>query len=254
MKEELESFGTKRFEQRRQEIIRLISQDGCPICRACNDALERQWFWFFSESYGEGSGVSKYINYYGFCEKHTLEMARRGPPWQKSAIYSWIIDNKLPKLEDTLKALEQQTPIGNNPMATYLGLRGLKRKIEPVNPKGSCLLCDTLEDASKRVLVDMIMVLDDLEVGKLFRKSNGLCMKHFFNALDYIKPEYFTGLLELVAVQIARLKELKKDFDEYFRKGDYRFANEPKGREQTAWIRAVKRFIGEVGDTKSELV
>ncbi len=241
---ELESFERKRFETKRQEIIRLVNQEGCPICRACNESLETQWFWFFSESYGQGNGVTKYINYYGFCEKHTLEIARKGPPRQKSAIYSWIIDNNLPQLEDALKTLQKHT--GNNPIITNLGLRGFKRRLDFAKPKGNCLFCGMVEDTSKRVLTDLLTVLEDPEVRKFFRKSNGLCMKHFFKVFDYFKPEYYAGLHEIIAVQIARLKELKRDFDEYFRKSDYRFANEPKGKEQTTWLRAVKRFIGDL--------
>jgi hypothetical protein len=254
MNEERKRFEEKNFQAKKAEVEELLKQEGCPICRSCNDALERQWFWFFSESYGEGNGVWQYINYYGFCEKHTVEIARRGPPWQKSAIYSWIINNKLPELEEALRALEDKGSRGKKIIRTNLDLRGKKRKIESVKPKGSCLMCDLVKETAIARLTDLMKVLSqDSEVKELFRKSYGLCMTHFFAALDQLKQEYKVAYQEIMRVEIASLKELKIDFDEFFRKGDYRFANEPKGKEQTAWLRAVKRFIGHLDREEAKI-
>ena len=70
-------------------------------------------------------------------------------------------------------------------------------------------------------------------------------MKHFFKVLDYVEPKQ-ASIIELIFTpQIARLRELDADFQEYFRKVDYRFVHEPKGKEQTTWMRAVKRIIGD---------
>ena len=53
-----------------REVNRAIRQKGCPVCRICGEHLEKQMFWFFSEFYAGGSGVSKYIGYWGFCKEH----------------------------------------------------------------------------------------------------------------------------------------------------------------------------------------
>jgi hypothetical protein len=92
---------------------------------------------FFNESYGEGSGVSQYINYYGFCEKPVLEIARRKPPWQKSSIYNWIIENRLPRLEKAIKVLTRdKNSTSKNPMRRNSGLRGKKKKFRIHQAKG----------------------------------------------------------------------------------------------------------------------
>jgi len=71
-------------------------------------------------------------------------------------------------------------------------------------------------------------------------------MQHFFEALDYLGANNLHQLAEVVERQIIDLSILKEEFEEFFRKTDYRFKDEPKGSEQTAWIRAMERFFGEL--------
>jgi hypothetical protein len=71
-------------------------------------------------------------------------------------------------------------------------------------------------------------------------------MQHFFLAVEDADFRHVAQLNELIKKQIRGLRELKDDFEEFFRKGEYRFCDEPKGREQTAWIRAMSRLIGQV--------
>lgn len=245
-KEERTRNAKKDLESKRTRIKELVTQDGCPICRACNDAFDREWFWFFSESYGEGSGVSQYINYYGFCEKHTLQVAEKGPIWQRTVIYDWIIKNKLPLFEELLESLPDKASTSTNAISSNLSQRRLKRSIESVKPKGSCLFCDSLEKASEDGLKDLLVVLQDSEMKNLYLKSRGLCMKHFFKALNLVEPQYSAELREIVTAQITKLKELKTNLDEYMRKEDYRFKNDSKGKEQTASTDAIEKFIGDL--------
>ncbi|MCL5068926.1 MAG: DUF6062 family protein [Thaumarchaeota archaeon] len=236
----------KRFEVEKREIVTLIEQGGCPICRAVEEAMQKQWFWFFNESYGAGEGVGKYINFYGFCEKHTTEVAKRGPAWQKTAIYDWIITNRIPQIEEILAVLNEGFRTSNNRIRANFNFRKLKKALSTAIPKGSCLMCDWEADTSKRRTEDLLSVLTDTETSRKFEKSDGLCIKHFFTAFDFAEVDHIIGLQEITKLQIAKLRELKTDLAEYFRKGDYRFANEPKGKEQTAWARAMNRFVGSI--------
>ncbi|MCL6449439.1 MAG: hypothetical protein K6U04_15080 [Armatimonadetes bacterium] len=40
------------------------------------------------------------------------------------------------------------------------------------------------------------------------------------------------------------MESLEGQFGEYFRKRDYRFAHEPKGEEQQAWLKALEILMG----------
>ena len=232
-------------ENKKMEIKGLLQQEGCPICRICDENLERGWFWFFHEAYGEGSGVSKYIDYWGFCKDHTRMVAKIGPKWQKSVIYSWTIKAKLPKMELLGKAIEDLSQ-RSNLVEKAMAQRTITKAAAQVKPKGECLFCESAAQTAHHYIGDLLETLADVEIQQLYKKSAGLCMQHFFQVLDDFDPKRAPQLLEVVKVQVERLNELKTDLEEFFRKVDYRFSNEPKGREQVAWIRAMERFVGEV--------
>ncbi|NLI12278.1 hypothetical protein [Pelotomaculum propionicicum] len=44
---------------------------------------------------------------------------------------------------------------------------------------------------------------------------------------------------------IEQLEKMARDLEEYFRKTDYRFKQEPKGEEQLAWLKSLRFYVGE---------
>jgi hypothetical protein len=181
-------------------------------------------------------------------------MARIGPKWQKSAIYNWIIKAHLPKLEKLQRGLEELARARN--IISMRMSRGSVRKIlREVVPTGDCLFCESSRRTARYYTAMLLKGLSDAEVRCLYENSDGLCMQHFFLAVEDADFRHVPQLNELIKKQIRGLRELKDDFEEFFRKGGYRFCNEPKGQEQTAWIHAMSRFIGQadLGET-SEIV
>ena len=254
--EERERVRNRRMLAKKAEFVRLVKIDGCPICRTCKQELDRYWFWFFSESYGMGNTVAKYIDYYGFCEKHSLEIAKRGPPWQKSAIYRWIIDNNLPQMEKVLGSLgDLKIFHSRDLLPSRLDLKGSrKKKIASITRTGNCLMCDLVQQTAKDSIKDLMdLLVWDSDIIQAFRNSYGLCMIHFFFAGESIRPEYLSAYREILNVEILRLKQLKSDFEEFFKKGDYHHAGDPKGSEQKTWIRALRRFIGDLDFAEEKL-
>jgi len=240
---ERERIQARFDESNRMDLERLLQQEGCPICRVCDEHLERGRFWFFTEAYGEGSGVRKYIDYWGFCEKHTRMVAKIGPKWQKSVIYSWIINDKMPIIQGLLGALESYRK--SNFVKRTVALKALRKAISDARPRGGCIFCENITWTANYYIRTLLDALTHAEIQDLYRRSSGLCMPHFFQALESLKEKYVPQLQEIVKVQLERLDQLKNDFEEFFRKEDYRFSHEPKDKEQFAWIRAMKRFLGE---------
>jgi hypothetical protein len=233
-----------------REVSRAIQQKGCPICRICEEDLEKQWFWFFSESYAEGSGVGRYISHWGFCKEHSTIIARVGPKWQKSAIYNSVIKAYLPKLEKVERGL-QEFAQARNIISRKMSRRSVRKLLREVVPTGDCLFCESSRRTARYYTAMLLKGLSDAEVRRLYENSDGLCMQHFFLAVEDADFRHVRQLSELIKKQIRVLRELVNDFEEFFRKGDYRFCDEPKGREQTAWIRAMSRLIGQadLGET-----
>lgn len=225
---------------KKADILKLLARRGCPICSGCHDELERYWFWFFNESYGEASVAAQYIASYGFCPEHTRAIARRGAVWPISVIYDWTLRNTLPALRQARQAL------GEGERSDGIRFRAFKRQLAAVQPKGRCIICQMVDETATRLVDDLLLVLThDAETQHRFRAGDGLCMPHFFLALQCAQPDRLVGLRLVFDVQLAQLETLYAELEEYFRKSDYRFANEPRGTEQTAWLRAVQRFAGD---------
>jgi hypothetical protein len=226
-----------------REIGRVIQLEGCPLCRLCDESLGRGWFWLFSESYGEGSVVSKYIDYWGFCKEHSRMIARIGPKWQKSVIYQWIIKAHLSQLEEfqrRVQHLERPRTI----ISRMASRRSAAKTVRSIIPTGDCLFCETLRETARRWISYLLESLVDPQIRRLYADSDGLCMQHFFLAIEDANLRHAPEVNELIKKQTKGLRELMDDFNEFFRKEDYRFSNEPKGNEQNAWMRAMTKFIG----------
>lgn len=87
----------------------------------------------------------------------------------------------------------------------------------------------------------LLRMLESPENENLYRGSDGLCWKHFTLAVARAGREVAVFLTEDL---INRLETLEGQFGEYFRKRDYRFAHEPKGEEQQAWLKALEILMG----------
>lgn len=205
--------------------------------------MERQRFWFFNESYGEPACSTQYTDYYGFCEKHTVRALSKGPKWQKSVIYDWIIKARLPEAEQLLKTIKAIKP-ARNPIIAKRNRTKLEVATGRVKPNGSCLFCRSIEQTERYYMNNLLKCLRNPMIKEAYRVSDGICLKHYFLAIEFVDLEYIEGLRGVTELLLRKLGELKKDFEEFFRKSDYRFAREPKGDEQTAWLRAIRLFLG----------
>jgi hypothetical protein len=226
----------------RTEIAQLLGKEGCPICRICDEYLQRSLLWFFLESYANGSQVGKYIDYWGFCKHHTKLVAKIGPTWQKSVIYSTIVDAKLPILKDFVNVLKSSSP-AFSPLKK-LFIRRLRRMSERIRPRGECLFCESVDETARFYAERLVDALSYPEIERLFKRSSGLCMQHFFQILSNLDANNAPQLALVAELQMEKLSNLQQEFDEFFRKADYRYSSEPKGEEQTTWMRTVQRFIG----------
>lgn len=106
------------------------------------------------------------------------------------------------------------------------------------------MFCESSRERAHHFIWDLLEALSDPEIRRLYEDSDGLCMQHFFLAVGDADFRHAPQLNELVKKQIRGLQELMNDFNEFFRKSEYHFSNEPKGKEQTTWIRAMSKLVG----------
>ena len=75
---------------------------------------------------------------------------------------------------------------------------------------------------------------------KRFRQVR-FCIPHLPLVLERVSPEVAEAVLES---QRDTFRRLHAELAEFFRKADYRFRDEPRGSEQTAWLRAADTLAG----------
>ena len=98
--------------------------------------------------------------------------------------------------------------------------------------------CPACRGRSERV-ASALSVLEKAPAKRLSRVR--FCIPHLPFVLDRVSPEAAAAVLES---QRSTFRRLHAELAEFFRKADYRFRDEPRGSEQTAWLRAADTLAG----------
>ena len=144
------------------------------------------------------------------------------------ATHAWFFANADDALRRLVEARLQQA-VGAL-QATHAARRQTPSLIRGAD---RCPCCAAIDEAVNAVLADV--KAEDLV----------LCLPHFLEALMQNRQrEELRALGEKMAVMVG---DLETDLSELIRKSDYRFRDEPRGREANAWIRAAYLFGGTAG-------
>lgn len=118
------------------------------------------------------------------------------------------------------------------------------RAISRWRDRDTCPACEHQSRHRSHFVATLIAGLSEPDPGILeaWEKCPGLCVPHFLIVLD----EDRGGLASdrLVAHQRERFAELLDELDEFCRKQDFRFRDEPYGKEKDSWLRAVEMITG----------
>ncbi|OGO42191.1 MAG: hypothetical protein A2Z04_06475 [Chloroflexi bacterium RBG_16_57_9] len=175
----------------------------------------------------------------GLCRQHAWKLAGLGCAYQTTAMYQYLVEDQQARLRRLRETLERATAASQRPWNRSRARLELARR--EAQPAATCPACTETSVMSERALRELVAGLNDPELRDLFVESDGLCVPHFVQALEFASERELPILVE---VQQAKLATLQRDLTEYMRKVDYQFADEPKGEEQTAWRRAIAFFAG----------
>jgi hypothetical protein len=117
-----------------------------------------------------------------------------------------------------------------------------QRLAHPPHRKKPKLVRTTTCPACLRRAQHMASALSVLErvPARRFRRIR-FCIPHLPLVLERVSPEVAEAVLES---QRNTFRRLHDELAEFFRKADYRFRDEPRGSEQTAWLRAADTLAG----------
>ncbi len=214
------------------DILIALDKSGCPICRVRTEWINRFYYWLLTQNYYAETMVLALMESGGLCRRHAQRLLDRPVVYQTSVMYQYLVNDAINKLAALADRARNES-------------RKSKRKPKRFQskPTGECPACVEERWVEESAAHALAHVLDDDTALEQYRKGDALCLSHFHSAIEFASPRVAAALAE---IEIAKLETLVRDFKEYFRKVDYRFADEPKGEEQTAWRRAIERMMGSV--------
>jgi len=213
----------------------------CPVCLLCEEDLRHFYRWYFNEYYNDPVWIVKIMDSRGFCNKHSWDLIRMGEDHEMSLVYEYLVKATLVKLKRVSKELMKFELIKSR-IGKIMNNKHLKEaKRQLLQPAEICPICNSISERTTVWIENLLTDLKDEEIKGLYLNSYGLCMNHFSQAVESASPEVTEILIQK---QAEVLKKLNSDLEEYSRKLDYRYSQEPKGEEQTAWIKAIRFFAG----------
>ena len=211
----------------------------CPVCLLCEEDLRSFYTWYFNEYYNDPVWILKILDSRGFCNKHSWDLICMGNDHHMSLVYEHLVKSTLVKLERLSKELKKFEL--RSRVKKIINKKHLQEITKQLQPDEVCPICRTIFDKTAIWIENLLANLNDDEINELYLMSYGLCINHFSQAFKSASPEVAELLIQK---QVEVLRKLDSDLEECSRKLDYRYSHEPKGEEQTAWIRAIKFFVG----------
>ncbi|NCO35802.1 MAG: hypothetical protein AUJ92_21495 [Armatimonadetes bacterium CG2_30_59_28] len=224
------------------ELRRAYESGGCPLC-VFRDHAEQRYLWFFAhEGTNDGARLGKLMPARGFCTRHGNLFAEavyreHGDTMGVANSYHCVALKLIMDLEALHKALSRAASRDDAERTREL----IRKHLDTKEPCPACATADQSERYAISCLLEAItQEPDDQEWRDRFEKGAALCWRHLLAFLD--QCEQHATVEYLVEVQLAKWKSLDAGLQEYLRKCDYRFKDEPKGAEQESWKRALEMF------------
>ena len=172
----------------------------------------------------------------GFCHQHTWQLVHMGATLPLAQAYRDIITDLTEQLQ---KGSGESAPSAPGLLRRFFDNTS-KREPE------QCPACRRTEEAEARYIHTLRKALLDPEFYRQLSLSNGLCLHHFYLSCELKMSDTSGDWLSLLRkAQLTCLQRLDQELQEMIRKHDYRFKDEARGAEMSAWKRAAGIVAGE---------
>ncbi len=218
------------------DLREALAEPGCPACRLVERDTGRYLDNLLWENVNDPSLRQEVRRALGFCREHTRMLISRPGASLGLALIARDVWREIQQATETVQF---PAPKARRARTADLAASLLVR----LTPRGECPVCAyarALEDLYLDVLLERLLGEDGLLAA--YQASGGLCFPHFRRALTRVRDSaVYAALVEAQrAIGQRRLAEL----DEFIRKNDYRFRDEPWGQERDAWLRALNALVG----------
>jgi hypothetical protein len=222
--------GMSRF-----ELEEALRRHGCAVCRLVERAGNSYLDYLLYDLVNDPDVQKEFRASLGLCERHVGGMLEKGDGLGVAILYRAAVKELLGLLSEIPDAPRSQ--------ASLAKLIGRSTRVGPAvrEPGDGCMVCGAEAEAERRYLRVLLDGAEDGSFGGLLGGSGGVCVRHLSRA-----SVLAGGWLPPALVDVTRemFVDLEADLGRYVRHSDYRFRDEPWGKERDSWKRVVERMVG----------
>jgi hypothetical protein len=222
-----------------------FAQPGCAFCGLVARSANRYLDVVLWEMVLDPELRSELNEARGYCSEHGWLLVRTGSALGVAILMQHVIK--------TLTTVVESNPVEGTSISILEDVRrGLANDytskstaplVAELEPQTKCPVCTHVEDHERELADTLLEHLD--ETGALaddYRASDGLCLQHF--RLSLTRAQSPAQARTLIAAQQSVWQRLHDELNEFIRKKDHRFKDEPFGSEKDSWRRALEAISG----------
>lgn len=223
--------GMSRF-----ELEEALRQQGCSVCRLVERAGSSYLEYLLYDLVNDPDVQKEFRASLGLCERHARGMLEKGDGLGTAILYRAVVKELLGLLPKTPDAPKSQVSLAK--------LLRRPTRVDPAIPEpgDGCMVCTAEGEAERRYLQVLLDGVQDGSLGDLVGRSGSVCVRHLSQA-----SVVAGGWLPSTLIDATReaFGDLESDLGRYVRHSDYRFRDEPWGKERDSWKRVVAQMLGQ---------
>jgi hypothetical protein len=227
-----------------QAVLEALDDDHCGACQYALDHVERYFRAFFYEQVNDPWAREALVGARGWCPTH----AWRKPGLHDTAGIAIVYEHLLREFLTAFSGAAAQVGgvAGRASWAWSSSSGELARDLARwQEPRRACPACALQWQAEDHFALTCVEALAFGEFRARYAESFGLCVPHLIRTLRQLGPSQ--TLDWLVACERGKMEHLAWELSELTRKRDYRYADEPRGRETGSWSRVIEKLTGAPG-------
>ena len=226
----------------RASLVEALQSAACALCEIARRNNPRYVETLLDESVGDVEQRDAWRAARGLCNWHAW-MAVKTPQAAGSLaiLYHDVLRHDLSRLG----GVSAWGGEGSRRSGSRRFARWLQAWLQAWRTAPACPACRTWSEQERLYAQVLLNDWRDAAVSEAFAQSVGLCWPHV-RCLAAWEPAH-ENLPSLLEAQHLCLERLQHDLESFIRKLDYRFADEPYGREADAWRRAAAHYAGAAG-------
>ncbi|MFQ5847178.1 MAG: DUF6062 family protein [Candidatus Methylomirabilales bacterium] len=218
---------------------------GCPVCTLLVKFSLRTMDQFMHERVTDPGCREELLASRGFCNWHAWMLPKlRHSASGTAVIHEHLLQKELKALGELRRAHRVQ-PRWRDLLRRLVGSGRKPGAGRGRRKRAACQVCTGARISDEIYLKTCVEFITEVEFRRSFEQSAGLCLPHLYLAAS-MEPTH-PNLPQLLELQTGKIEAVRADLSVFIRKQDYRFMDEPVGKEGSAWVRSIELLTGKPG-------